>query len=71
MQLLSFILLARGHAAADMALSLVFFQHGFGLQIQLAVELRQPLGDIFMHRGFADAEMSGGTAHSGLMFDDV
>ena len=54
-----------------MPLGLVFIQHFFDLQIQAAVKVRQPFGDIFVHRGFTDAEFTGGIPHGGSVFDYV
>ena len=54
-----------------MALGLVDVQHLLDLKIQRAVELRQPLGDILMYRGFADSEFGSGGADRGPVFYDV
>ena len=48
---------ARGHAAADVALRLVLLHHRLDLQIERAVPVRQPLGEVLVDRRFADAEM--------------
>ena len=67
----AFVFFPRGKAAADVPLCLVFLQDLSSLQVEGAVEVGQPLGDIFMYRGFADAEFTGGSAHGGAVFDDV
>ena len=69
--LFSLVFFTGGHATADVALGLVFFQNLLGLQVQLPVELRQPLGDILMHCGFTDAELMGRLPHGGFVFYDV
>ena len=53
-----------------MALGLVHLQHGFDLEVQRAVEFRQPLAQILVDSALADAELFGG-ADSGPVFYDV
>ena len=62
---------ARGHAAADVALGLVHVQYRFYLIVQRAVEFRQTFAQIFMDRGFADAEFLSGGADGGPVLYDV
>ena len=71
LHLLSFVLFPGGHAPPDVSLGLVDLQHHLHLLIQGPVEGGQPLGQVLVHRGFAQAEFLGGTAHRALLFDDV
>ena len=59
------------HPAPDVPLPLVFVQHLPGLGVQAGIALAQPLGQIFVHRGFGNAEMLGGGADRGAGFDHV
>lgn len=54
--LFSLVLPPGGQAAPYVPLGLVFLQHLLHLQIQRPVIGRQPLGQVLMHRGLADAE---------------
>ena len=62
---------ARGHAAADVALRLVLLHHRLDLQIERAVPVRQPLGEVLVDRRFADAEMLRRGTDGGVGLDDV
>ena len=48
-----------GDAAADVPLGFVDFQHFFDLGVQRVVEFWQPLAQILVNSGFADAEFFG------------
>lgn len=60
-----------GHSTPDMPLGLVFVQNLPHLDVKVAVILRQPLGKIFMYRGFGDSEMFGSRPYSGASFNHV
>lgn len=60
-----------GHAAADVALALVFIQHRPGLGVEGGIALVQPLGQIFVDGGFGDTEVLGGGADCCAGFDHV
>ncbi len=64
------ILSPGGHAASQVALLLVSFQHLPDLLPEGRVDLPQPLG-ILMDGGFGDAEVPCGPADRGPCFDDV
>ena len=66
-----FVLFPGGQAAPDVSLGLVDLQHHLHLLIQGPVEGGQPLGQVLVYRGFAQAEFLGGTAHRALLFDDL
>ena len=60
-----------GHPAADVALPFVFVQNFPNLKVQRIIVLLQPLGQVFMHRGFGNAEVPGGGPDGGTGFDHV
>ena len=60
-----------GDAAPDVALGLVELQDLPGLEVESPVIERQPLGDILVDRGLADAELRGGGTDRRLVLDDV
>ena len=60
-----------GHAAADVALALVFVQNGPGLGVEGGIALVKPLGQIFVDGGFGDTEVLGGGADCCAGFDHV
>ena len=57
--------------APDVPLGLVLLQHLLGLEVQGAVKGGEPLGQILVHRGFADVEFPSRGAHRGLVLYDV
>ena len=65
------VFLPGGHAAPDMPLRLIDFQHFLHLDLEPMVYFLQPLGEILVHRRFGDAAVPGGGADGSLMFDDV
>ena len=65
------ILFPGGHPAADVALLLVFIQHGSGRPIQCGVQPPEPKGNVLVYGGFGDAEMPRGGADGGTRFNDV
>ena len=67
-KLLSLVFYSGCHAAADMALGLVFIQHRFGLMVKRGVYALQTLGQVLMYCGFADAEFFRGGADGGSVF---
>lgn len=54
-----------------MTLCLVLLQQRLHLPPQRAVAQRQTLADIFMYRGFADAEVLRGGAHRRVLLDKI
>ena len=65
------VFLAGRHAAADMPLGLVEIQQPPHLPVQRRADARQPLGQILVDRGLADAVMRGGGADGAPVLDDV
>ena len=69
--LFALVFTACGEAAADMPLRLVEIQQHTHLAVKPEVHTRQPLGEILVYCGFADAEFFGGSAHGAPVFDDI
>ena len=67
----SFIFHPCGDPAADVPLGLVLSQNGLHLAVQRGIAAFQTLGQVFMYGAFADAELFGGVAHGGAVFDDI
>ena len=65
------VLFPGGDAAADVSLGLVHLQDFLHLLVQHPIELGQPLGDVLVHCGFADAEFLCGGADRGPVLYDV
>lgn len=65
------ILLSRRHSSADMPLGFVVFQNSPNLPVQLGIYTAQTLGNVFMHRTLADAELFGGFPHGGFVFQNI
>lgn len=65
------ILLSRRHSSADMPLGFVVFQNPPNLPVQLGIYAAQTLGNVFMHRTLADAELFGGFPHGGFVFQNI
>ena len=62
---------AGGKAAADVALGFVFVQQRLYLQPQRPIVQGQPLADILVDGGLADAELFGGGPHRRLILYQV
>ena len=65
------VLFPSGDAAADMALGLVLFKHGFDTEVQIPIHALQTLCDIFMYGAFADGKFLGCAAHRCVVFNHV
>lgn len=65
------VFLPRSQTAADVALGLVLLHHRLDLQIQRAVIQWQPLRQVLVDGGLADAELLGGGADRGPVFYEV
>ena len=70
-RLFPLILAPRGKAAADVPLRLVEIQQCAHLAVKPGVHTRQPLGEVLVYGGLADAEFFGGGADGRLILDDV
>lgn len=65
------VFLSGGFSAAQMTLGFVPVEDGADLSIQASVNVTETLGQIFVNGGFGYAEMSGGIAHGGVVFNNV
>ena len=65
------VLFPGSHAAPDVPLSLVFIQNLLHLKIQPPIKGREPLRQILVDGGFADAELFGGGTDGPTALYDV
>ena len=69
--LFSFVFSPGGKTSADMTLRLVQVQQPTDLSVQSRVQLWETFGQIFMDRALGDAELLGGGADGGFVFNDI
>ena len=65
------IFLSRRHSPSDMPFGLVIIQNMLHLTCKRRIQFPQPLRQILVNGGFADAEFFGGGADCGPVFDNV
>ena len=66
-----FVLSSGGDPAPDMPFGFVDLHDLFDLEIEGPVKGGKPLGQVFMHGGFADAELFGGSTYRSPVLDHV
>jgi len=69
--LFTLVLSARCHTAPDVPLLFVPIQNDPNLIIEIPIVCWQPLGQVFMYRGFGDVKMTGCRPDGGSGLNDV